>query len=86
MLKIWAKTLLDDKITRQTMYKRFEKFDAESFMDYLVEICHELDVPTPVVLKRHESDFDAFRFVKFRPGDFVESVDFELLWLENASD
>ena len=85
MLKIWAKTLLADKITRDHMFKRFEKFDAGKFMEYLTEICYELDIPTPVVLSSHLANFGAFHVVRFRDGDFVESVDFELLVLESAS-
>ena len=86
MLKIWAKTLLDDKITRDYMYKRFEKFDLAQFSDYLMELCHDMDIPTPVVLKSHTVNFNAFNIVRFRAGDFVEKIDFEALVLENASE
>ena len=86
MLKIWAKTLAEDKMTRDLMFKRFEKFEAGRFMEYLTEICYELDIPTPVVLKSHTANFSEFRVVRFRPCDFVESIDFEQLVLENASD
>ena len=85
MLKIWAKTVLEEKITRDLMFKRFEKFDPAKFMDYLIEICYELDIPTPVVLKSHTSHFSEFNIVRFKPSDFVESVDFAVLILENAS-
>ena len=86
MLKIWAKTLSDDKITRDLMFKRFEKFDIEKFSDCLMEICYELDIPTPVVLTSHTTNFAQFNIVRFKANDFVESVDFEVLVLENASD
>ncbi|MCL2797101.1 MAG: hypothetical protein FWD58_03495 [Firmicutes bacterium] len=86
MLKIWAKTLVNDKITRDLMFKRFEKFDYARFMDYLVEVCYELDIPTPVVLKCHAANFREFNVARFRVCDFVERVDFEILVLENASD
>ena len=86
MVKIWAKTLKDDKITRDLMFKLFEKFDKEKFMEYLVEICYDLDIPTPVLLKTHINHFDKFNIVRFKTGDFVESIDFDILVLENASD
>jgi hypothetical protein len=86
MLKIWAKTVSDDKITRDLMFKRFEKFIDGNFIDYLIEICYELDIPTPVVLKAHVQNFLKFRTVKFIESDFVEAVDFKQLVLENASD
>ena len=86
MLKIWAKTLVKDKITRDLMYKKLEKYNSATFMDYLVEICYEFDIPTPVVLKSHRYNFNKFNIVRFRASDFVESIDFEVLVLENASD
>ena len=86
MLKIWAKAMIKDKIVKDAMYKRFEKYDPEKFMEYLVEICHDFDYPTPVVLKSHLKNFDAFHITRFKKSDFVEAVDFDVLVLENASD
>ena len=86
MLKIWAKALVKDKIVKDMMYKRFEKYDSEKFTEYLVEICHEFDYPTPVVLKSHTKNFDSFHITRFKASDFVEPVSFDTLVLENASD
>ncbi len=86
MLKIWAKTIVREKITRDLMYIRAEKFFERDFHTHLMEICHELDIPTPVVLKSHKQNFMRFNITKFRASDFVESVDFEYLQLENASE
>ena len=46
--------------------------------------CHELDLPTPVVLSSHASSFTQFNIARFKPGDFVESVDFDELTMENC--
>ncbi len=86
MLKIWAKTTAEEKITRDLLFSRFEKFDPDRFIDYLMEICYELDIPTPVVLSSHISNFFEFNIVRFKAADFVETVDFEQLILENASE
>ena len=87
MLKIWAKTLVDkDKIRKDLMYKRPETYSPDKFDQYLMEICYELDIPTPVVLKSHHHNFAHFNTTRFRRDDFVESVDFDTLVLENASD
>ena len=51
-----------------------------------MEICYEMDIPTPVVLKSHRHNFSQFNTTRFRASDFVESVDFETLVLENVSD
>ena len=86
MFKIWAKTISDHKITRSYLYHSADKFDADEFLLYLTEICHEMDIPTPVVLKSHVRNYTLSNIAKFRKEDFVESVDFALLQLENAGD
>ena len=83
MTKIWAKIMKDGKIQRQLVYENPEKLTYSHFMDYLFDICHEMDVPTPVLLKTHISNFAKFNHVRFLPRDFVEGVDFDYLLLEN---
>ena len=86
MFKIWANTLYNHKITRSYVYHSADKFNADDFLYYLTDICHELDVPTPVILKSHVYNYCMFNTAKFRKEDFVEQVDFDTLQLENAGD
>lgn len=83
MFKLWAKIMADGKIRRQFVYEPGEKLDYSHFLSYLMDICHEMDIPTPVLLKTHIFNFAKFNHVKFLPRDFVESVDFDCLLLEN---
>ena len=83
MIKIWAKVLLEGHIEKQTVYERDEKFSYSEFFHYLADICGELDIPTPVLLKAHIFNYAKFRHVVFRPRDFMEEVGFERLVLEN---
>ncbi len=83
MLKIWAKVYKDEHIERQMTYESEAKFTYADFFGYLTEICGALDIPTPVLLKTHLFNYAKFRHVVFRPRDFLESVDFEKLVLEN---
>lgn len=82
MFKIWSKTILEEKITRDIMYENNEKFDINKFSEYLIEVCYELDIPTPLILSNHIKNFDKFNNVSFSVADFVESIDFEKLVLE----
>ena len=84
MVRIWAKIITDHKIVKDCVYERAETFDYANMFDYLVEICDKLDIPTPVFMKTHIFNFAKFHHVRFRPSDFMESVDFDMLWLENA--
>ncbi len=83
MVKIWIKLIKDDKIIKDTVVEKNEQFDYASFADYLTEGLFPLDEPTPVVIKNHIFDFAKFHVVRFRPSDFVESVEFDYMWVED---
>ncbi len=83
MFRIWAKVFSDDHIVKQFTYTREEKFTYSNFFRYLADICDELDIPTPVLLKTHIMNYAKFNHVVFRPRDFVETPAFEKLVLEN---
>lgn len=83
MFRIWAKVMNEDHIERQTVYERSERFSYADFFGYLSEICDELDVPTPVLLKPHLFQYAKFNRVTFAQRDFVEEIAFSKLVLEN---
>ncbi|HIZ73134.1 MAG TPA: hypothetical protein H9797_07200 [Candidatus Gallimonas gallistercoris] len=83
MFRIWGKVYQGDHIEKQTVYAREERFTYSEFFRYLADICDELDVPTPVLLKPHLFQYAKFNHVVFRPADFMEEVPFTKLVLEN---
>lgn len=83
MFRIWAKVMKEDHIEKQTVYERGEKFTYSAFFHYLSDICNELDVPTPVLLKSHVFNYAKFNHVNFLPRDFMEQIAFDKLVLEN---
>ena len=83
MFRIWGKIIKDGKIVKQVTYERVDKFAYSSFFNYLADICEELDIATPVLLKTHIFNYAKFNQVRFLPRDFVEEVDFDFLLLEN---
>ena len=80
---IWAKLITNGHIKKQFVYENAEKLTYSHFFDYLVDICHDLDVPTPVLTKTHIFNFAKFNHVKFTQRDFVETLDYDQLFLEN---
>ena len=84
MIRIWAKVMKDHKIVKQYIFEKFEVIDYSKFYDYLVEICENLDIPTPVLIKTHLFNYAKYNNVRFGESDFVESIDFDKLVLENA--
>ena len=83
MFRIWAKVLKEEHIQKQVVYENAKKFSYSDFFAYLSDICSELDVPTPVLLKTHIFNYAKFNHVVFRHDDFIEEVPFDKLLLEN---
>lgn len=85
MVRIWAKTTQDDKVLKSIIYEKDEHFTHEHFQTYLEEISTILDIPTPIYLSKHIKHYINFNNTVFTQDDFVESIDFEKLVLEEAS-
>ncbi len=54
----------------------------DSFLEALDEACKKLDMPRPVVLPRHERDWEEFRQTRFLPEHFLEEVPFDRMEAE----
>lgn len=85
MFRIWAKVLKGEKITKQIVYESDEKFVYSQFFSYLSDICGELDIETPILLKTHIFSYAKFRTVRFLPRDFAEKPEFDKLVLDNIT-
>jgi hypothetical protein len=83
MIRIWAKVMKKSKIVRQFVFEKDGSIDYAEFFDYLRDICENLDIPTPVLIKTHLFNFAKYNVVRFDCNDFVESIDFDKLVLEN---
>lgn len=84
MIRIWAKVMIDDKIIKQFVFEKTETMDYSMFYDYVREICETLDIPTPVIIKTHLFNYAKYNVLRFKKDDFVESINFDKLVLENA--
>ncbi|MDE6613143.1 MAG: hypothetical protein K2K28_01125 [Clostridia bacterium] len=73
----------EEKIIKQITYESDEKFVYSQFFKYLSDICEELDIATPVLMKTHIFNYAKFSMVRFLPRDFAEPVDFDKLILNN---
>ncbi len=85
MIKIWAKLLKEDKIVKSFTLEKNVEVDWGEFFSHLQEICENLDIPTPVLLKTHIFTYAKFNILRFTEKDFVESIDFDKLVLENIN-
>lgn len=84
MIKIWARTIIDKRTALNEVFCFDGKYDENEFDSYVRFICHELDIPTPIVLSSHIKGFTQFNISQFKTRDFVESIDFDELVLEHC--
>ena len=84
MMKIWAKVLTDHRIMNETVreFSSARPSDMEGWSVLLHELCQDLDLCRPVILKKHVNDLKQFSRVVFKPADFIESVDFDEFEIE----
>lgn len=84
MVKIWVKTYKNKKIVKNEIMMYEGKYSEENFDEYVRLACHELDLPTPVILSVHAKNFTQFNISRFKAGDFVETIDFDELTMESC--
>ena len=75
MTKLYAHTVKNHKTILKYDFVKDEDMQWSDFFEYVREICHAMDLPTPVILKTHLFNFAKFNYTRFLPTDFVESVE-----------
>ena len=87
-MRIWAKVLTEHKIMRETVreFSSARPSDSEGWSVPLHELCQDLDLCRPVILRKHVNDLKQFSRVVFKPADFIESVDFDEFEIEVLSE
>jgi hypothetical protein len=85
MNKIWAKIIKDGKIVNSYVLN-IKKFNPSNFHIYLVDISYKLDIPTPIILNKHIYNYSNFNSATFTLDDFIETINFDKLILENVSE
>ncbi|MBR0205137.1 MAG: hypothetical protein IJQ45_00180 [Clostridia bacterium] len=60
--------------------------DMEGWSALLHDLCQDLDLCRPVILRKHVNDLARFSRVVFKPADFIETVDFDEFELEILSE
>ena len=85
MIRIWAKIILDNKLIKDLIYESIDNYSRDGFFEHISEICYRLNISSPVLIKNHYESFENFNNIKFLPRDFIESVSFDRLEIENAA-
>lgn len=83
-MKIWARLLTNQRIKKDLIYTADNNAVSDNYDDWIREICHTLDIPTPIILPTHYKNFINFHNTKFKQDDFVESLDYDMFIVEDC--
>ncbi|MDY4592854.1 MAG: hypothetical protein SO434_05600 [Eubacteriales bacterium] len=85
-MKLWIRLLEDNKMIKDKIVQCNNIGCALDLEEVLRDICHSLDLPTPIVLPTHYRNFVNFHNAKFKKDDFVESLDGDILIVEDCKE
>ena len=87
-MRVWAKVLKEHRIMRETVreFSSARPSDMEGWSVLLHDLCQDLDLCRPVILRKHVNDLLRFSRAVFKPADFIESVDFDEFEIEVLSE
>jgi hypothetical protein len=72
LLRVWGIIRIKEKIATDAVVA----LENATLDEALEALCLKLDIPRPVVLKKHRSEFIKFFRTRFAPDDFMETVNF----------
>ena len=82
MARIWGIIRIKEKIAQDLVVELQEVGLDEA----LEALCMKLDIPHPVVLRKHHEEFARFFRTRFAIDDFIESVHFKYFEVELLRD
>ncbi len=75
---IWVRLIRKNRIEKDITVECAH----DGWQDALIDACHQLDVGKPMVLPRHERDWEQFSQARFLREHFVEDVPFDRMEVE----
>ncbi|MEG1608307.1 MAG: hypothetical protein RR348_00420 [Clostridia bacterium] len=72
------------KIKKELIFYDSAPLAELNFDAWLRDICHTLDIPTPIILPTHYRNFCSFHNAKFKQDDFVEALDYDMFVVEDC--
>jgi len=81
-VRIWVKVIREQKIYENVIVEVENLSTYSGITQAFMDGAEALKMPTPVITRTAAQNFFDFNTVRFRPGDFVESVDLDFLEYE----
>ena len=75
---LWLRLIKNGKIIKDSTHP----CTHEMWQEALQEMCEALDMQKPLILPKHQREFDQFSLTRFLPEHFMESVSFDRAEIE----
>ncbi len=83
-MKVWGRIRKNNKTIEEAIVtidvRAVEQVDDWS--EPLGELCHDLDLSRPILLKKHLEEINRFSSTSFTSQDFMEPISFDKLEIE----
>ena len=63
-----------DSMVKERIYESIDNFAEDTFRAHIEKMCHELDIPTPAILKSHIKNYVDFNNVVFLLSFLINCV------------
>lgn len=84
-MKLWVKLIKEEKIIANEVAENDLPLSWENYETTLTEMCHKLDLSTPLTLSMHFNSLIRFNITEYKARDFIEPIDFTKLTVENIA-
>ena len=85
-MKLWFKIMHNDRMVYHTTECNDLPLSREEYERTLADICQRCNLSTPVSLVPHFLSLVKFNVTEYLPRDFIESVDFDKVIVENIEE
>lgn len=85
-MKLWIKVINEDKIIQNVVAENDFSLDFDAYEATLTEVCHQLDLSTPITLSMHFTSLIKFNMTEYKARDFIEPIYFTKLMVENIEE
>ncbi|MDL2317590.1 hypothetical protein LJC74_00660 [Eubacteriales bacterium OttesenSCG-928-A19] len=78
MTELWARAIRRHRIARSETVP----MENDDLVDALGLLCAKLDIPRPMMLGKHEREWEQFGLTSFARDDFIEKIPYDRLEVE----
>lgn len=78
MTQLWARAIRKHRIVRSET----TPLETDDLEQAIGEVCHKLDLSRPMILGKHERDWEQFGMTAFTQDHFVDAIPYDRIEVE----